>query len=175
MQQLQAGDEQAFNEIYHRYSGKLHAFFWRMLNKETTVAEDFTQQLFMKIIENKKRFDSQQKFSTWIYTLASNMVKNEYRSRERQSKRIHLIKYWQHDNSLDFLYNMDQPIREQRIQRAIDSLEKKHRQCFLLRHQQGLSIKEISKIIQRPEGTVKSRLHYALKYLSEKLKKVRYS
>ena len=59
--------------------------------------------------------------------------------------------------------------------RAIDSLDEKHRQCFLLRHQQGCSIKEISEIIQCPEGTVKSRLHYALKHLSGKLRKVRYS
>lgn len=174
MKHLQSGNEAAFNALYHRYSAKLHGFFWRMLNKDKVVAEDFTQQLFMKIIEHKGRFDSNQKFSTWAYTIASNMVKNEYRRRERQSKRVVMAKNWQRDQSLNFLKDMDADIWKNRLQKAINNLEEKHQQCFILRHQQGLSIKEISEITQCPEGTVKSRLHYALKSLSGQLKKVRH-
>ncbi len=170
MQRLQTGDELAFNALYQRYSAQLYAFFWRMLNQNKAIAEDFTQQLFMKIIEHKEKFDTKQKFSSWAYTLASNMVKNEYRSRERQSKRVVMARHWQKDNSLDFLKGMDTEIWQKRLQKAIASLEEKHRQCFVLRHQQGLSIKEISAITQCPEGTVKSRLHYALKHLSGRLK-----
>ena len=104
-----------------------------------------------------------------------NMIKNEYRSRDRQSKRVHMALHWQKDISLDFLHELDEDIRNRRLQNAIDSLDEKHRQCFLLRHQEGLSIKEVSVILQCPEGTVKSRLHYALKHLSVRLEKVRYS
>ena len=118
MQQLQAGDEQAFNALYHRYSAKLHAFFWRMLNKDTAVAEDFTQQLFMKIIEHSGRFDTKKVFSTWVYTLASNMVKNEYRNRDRQSKRVEMAQYWQDDDSLNFLQGLDEEVRNNRLQKG---------------------------------------------------------
>jgi len=174
MKRLQLGNEAAFNALYHRYSSKLYGFFWRMLNKDKVAAEDFTQQLFMKIIENKSRFDSNHKFSTWVYTIASNLVKNEYRRRERQSKRVVMAKHWQKDNSLDFIENMDAKIWSNRLQKSIENLDEKHRQCFILKHQEGLSIKDISKIIQCPEGTVKSRLHYALKHLSGQFEKVRH-
>ena len=175
MKRIAKGDELAFNVLYQRYGSKMYHFFWRMLYKNKTVAEDFTQQLFLKIIEHKERFDANQSFSTWIYTLASNMIKNEYRSKDRQLKRVEMAKHWQVDNSLDFIQEMDQAFRKNRINAAIQSLDDKHKECFILRHQQGCSIKEISEITQCPEGTVKSRLHYALKHLSVKLKKVRYS
>lgn len=173
MQELVKGNEQAFNALYQRYADKLHAYFWRMLNKDKEQAADFTQQLFLKLIEHKSSFDSNKRFKTWIYTLAANMVKNEYRSRERLSKRIPMAVHWLKDDSLSFLDNMDADIRQKRLENAIESLDKKHKECFLLRHQQGCSIKEISRILQCPEGTVKSRLHYALKVLSKRLKKVR--
>jgi len=53
----------------------------------------------------------------------------------------------------------------------IDQLDDQHRQCFVLRWQEDLSVRDISEIVGCPEGTVKSRLHYALKQVSEKVKK----
>ena len=76
---LREGKEMAFNEIYKRFSMSLYWFFIQKLDPKTSKAEDFLQDLFIKIIENAESFDSNKNFKTWIYTLAYNMCKNEYR------------------------------------------------------------------------------------------------
>ena len=85
MSRIAKGNTAAFELLYDRYSNRMHAFFRRMLGNDSELANDFLQELFMKIIEKPKAFDVERRFSTWIYTVASNMCKNEYRRRERQT------------------------------------------------------------------------------------------
>ena len=75
------GKEKAFNELYGRYSRKMLFFFHSKLFKNQEKANDFLQDLFLKIIENPQSFDSSKNFSIWIYTVANNMCKNEYRKK----------------------------------------------------------------------------------------------
>lgn len=65
--------------MYDRYSPRMYRFFFRMLWRDAGKAEDFTQEIFLKIIEKPQLFDPERNFKTWIYTLASNLCKNEYR------------------------------------------------------------------------------------------------
>ena len=170
MHALQAGKESAFNELYSRYGDKLYAYFWRALAQEKEVAEDFTQQLFLKLIEKKETYDPARKFSTWLFTLAANMVKNEYRRRSRAAKHQARMNF-SFEAEQDWLARMDDAFWQQRLDSALAELAEKHRQVFLLRYQQELTIKEISGIVGCPEGTVKSRLHYAIQYLAKQLDK----
>jgi RNA polymerase sigma-70 factor (ECF subfamily) len=169
---MQQGDEQAFNVIYERYGAKLYAYFWRMLWQDEAMSEDFTQQLFLKLIENKASYDVSRNFSTWLFTIAANMVKNEYRRKERLAKNNiktnHPLKTTDH-----WEYPLDNEFWKSILQQALQQLDEKHRHCFLLRHQEEKSIREISKIIGCPEGTVKSRLYYATKYLAKQLKSLK--
>jgi len=75
------------------------------------------------------------------------------------------------DNEMDFyLPNaLDRSLFTARLTDALEELEDIHRTCFILRYQEELSIKEISEVMDCPEGTVKSRLYYALRKLSDKL------
>ena len=82
MRRIGQGDEQAFDHLYQRYSGKMLSYFYRLLNQEEEKAQDMLQDLFMKLVEKPHLFDPSKRFSTWLYAIASNMVKNEYRSRE---------------------------------------------------------------------------------------------
>src|SRR5690606_3276565 len=85
------GKEKAFNEIYNRYSKPLFLFFYRRLYQENNKAQDFLQDLFLKLIEKAATFDSSKKFSTWIYTIAYNMCKNEYRAHaQKEAKTVRL-------------------------------------------------------------------------------------
>ncbi|MHB9142065.1 MAG: RNA polymerase sigma factor, partial [Paludibacter sp.] len=88
MSLLTKGGQSAFDELYSRYSKPLLNFFFRMLNSDREKAEDLLHDLFLKVIEKPEIFDVNKKFNTWFYTLASNMIKNEYRSRQIRSEHV---------------------------------------------------------------------------------------
>lgn len=168
------GNERAFNELYHRYHKKMYRYLCRMLNNDTERANDLLQDLFIKIIEKGDRFDTDRRFSTWIYAVAGNMCKNEYRRVERlmnnQEKMRTEIQPHADDDMNFYLPNaIDRGLFESHLSDALEELEEIHRECFVLRYQEELSIKEISEIMECPTGTVKSRLYYALKKLSTKM------
>ena len=170
MQAVSDGKEAAFDELYRRYGDRLHYYFYRMLGKDQEVANDFTQDLFMRIIEKARYFDPQQRFSSWLYAIASNMCKNEYRRREYRSK-LDITEpeaVFQREGFY-LASDADRELFSQQLQKALDYLDFKHRQCFVLRFQEELSIREISEIMSCPEGTIKSRIHYTLKKLAEQL------
>ncbi len=164
------GRERAFEELYNRYHQRMYNYFYRMLAQKTEYANDATQELFIKVFQNAYRFQTDKKCSTWLYAIASNLCKNEYR---RWSKRPILRELTQEDDrgiQEQFSEGSDQLLFQEHLQLALDSLEYKHRKCFILRFQEERSIREISEITQCPEGTIKSRIHYCLKKLAPKLK-----
>ncbi len=168
MQAIAQRNERAFAELYDRYSGRMHRFFYRMLWRDAARAEDFTQELFVRIIEKPNLYDPARPFRTWLYAVAGNMCKNEY----RRKKSTDLPPPATDDTFVagDYLpERLDRQLFESSLREAIDRLSDQHRQCFVLRYQEELSVAEIAGIIDCPEGTVKSRLHYALQRISEYL------
>ncbi len=171
MRELAAGDKRAFDELYGRYASPLLAYFMRMLWKDREKAEDFIHDLFAKIVQRPELFDTSRSFRTWVYSVANNMCKNEYKKQEVRSNT---------QNGLDESYqgkahsNVEQEVHENFFADAfaekLGALEDKHREVFSLRHLDGLSIKEIAEVTGANEGTVKSRLFYATRYLAEGLK-----
>lgn len=160
------GCEASFGELYDRYSERMHRYFYRLLGNDAHRADDFTQELFMKVVEKTALFDPERRFSTWLYTVAGNMVKNEYRRLSRQSAPPLMDDYVGEDFSEDFDYK----VFEQHLHHALGELDETQRQCFVLRYQEELSMKEIAEILDCPEGTVKSRMFYTLKKLGNKLR-----
>ena len=123
----------------------------------------------MKIIEKPKQFDPSKRFSTWIFTLANNLCKNEYRKQGNKQKVTQniiaqsSIRTYQSDQ-------IDQNKFQQDLNVALEKLPEAHRACFVLRYKEEMSVAEISKVLNCPEGTIKSRLFYATKKLSKLLK-----
>ena len=76
------GDEKAFEQIYDRYESFMVNFFYRKLWSDRTKSEDFTHDLFTKIIEKPESFDPSRSFKTWLFSVANNMCKNEYKKQE---------------------------------------------------------------------------------------------
>ncbi len=165
LQRIAQKDATAFELLYDRYSSRMFRYFYRMLWQREELANDFTQDLFLKIIEKPHLFDPKKCFSTWIYSVAANMCKNAYRSH----KPIENIDYQIISYEEDFDLQLDNALQEAQLQAAINLLDAEHRQCVVLRFFEALSIKEIAAILELPEGTVKSRIHYALKALKPKL------
>lgn len=165
MAELAKGKKQAFEVLYDRYGPRMYRYFYRMLWQDAGKAEDFTQELFVKIIDKPQAFDPSRNFSTWLYTLAANLCKNEYRRKKtdglKEGYSLVLLE--------NFSEKMDKQLFDQHLHHAIDQLSSNHRQCFILRYQEERSVAEIAEIIGCPEGTVKSRLHYALQQVSQQL------
>jgi len=168
MQQIVSGDQAAFGELYLRYKGRMYYYFYRMLGNSSEQANDFLQELFMKLIEKPESYNPKYPFTTWLYSVANNMCKNEYR---RRCVRHEYHEYDALEQKLD--YPNESTIEpEQLIEKifqTLDQLGDEHRSAFLLRYREGFSIKEVAEIFELPEGTVKSRLFYAKKLLAEKL------
>lgn len=168
MQQIVAGDQAAFGELYHRYKDRMYYYFYRMLGNSNEQANDFLQELFMKLIEKPESFNPKFSFPTWFYSVANNMCKNEFRRRV-------VRKEFQATEAL--APQLDYPAEasvepEQLMEKIFATLEEmgeEHRSAFLLRYREGFSIKDVAEILELPEGTVKSRLFYARKVLAEKL------
>lgn len=173
MQQLAQGNSQAFAVLYDRYSEKMIRYFYRMLGQDRDKAEDFTQDLFTKLIEKPQLFDTTKKFGTWIFSIACNMCKNEYRRLSVRSGTVNdeakamKAKDEGAENVVDY---MDRKSFDQLLHVELGLLDEKHRSVFIMRFQEEMSIKEISEALGISEGTVKSRLFYTLKKLNEKLK-----
>ena len=159
MRAIAQRNEQAFAELYDRYSPRMYRFFFRMLWRDAGKAEDFTQEIFLKIIEKPQLFDPARNFKTWIYTLASNLCKNEYRRPPPPEMSWEEPSLW--DDSLP--EKIDKALFDQHLRRSIGELGEAHKQCFVLRYQEELSVAEIAEIVGCPEGTVKSRLYHALR------------
>jgi len=170
---MQSGEEGAFNVLYERYGHRLYRYFYRMLGQDEALAGDCTQELFLRIIEKSEAFDPNRRFSTWAYAIAANMVKNEYRRRSRLPELQRLPDDGlPQDTATELFSRLDAGARRRLLEQAVQQLSEQQRECFLLRYQEELPIQEISQIVGCPEGTVKSRLHYALRKLNERLSRV---
>ena len=172
MRSLSGGDKRAFDELYVRYSGPLLGYFMRMLWRDREKSEDFLHDLFAKIIQKPEYFDADRSFKTWIYSIANNMCKNEYKKQEvRKGIKNGLDNhYGLSDSSVNVMSEVQEAQFRSAFERGMQLLDEKHREAFALRHIEGLSVKEIAEILNINEGTVKSRVFYAIKYLSEELK-----
>ena len=164
------GQRFAFTEIADRYQERLLNFIYRTIGDRDR-AEDLVQETFVRVYRHLHRFDPARKFSTWIYTIASNLAKNELRNRARNPLVLfHSLKRnWDADHRpLEFEDNAYRPddlfrkrrVREQ-VEAAVAQLPEHHRVVFVLRELEGKSYEEISEITGVTLGTVKSRLNRA--------------
>lgn len=170
MKLICSADTFAFNELYSRYSKRMLYYFYRMLGDCKDTAQDFLQDLFYKIIDKPHLYDSSQRFSTWIFSVAHNMCKNEYRRRTvRKSSSLNPESLASLHESSEEESNLSETIKL--IYSELSKLGESHKTAFILRYKEGFQVNEISEVLNLPEGTVKSRLFYARQYLAEKLKK----
>ena len=168
MQLIMAGDQAAFSELYLRYKSRMYYYFYRMLGNSADQANDFLQELFMKLIERPESYRPEFNFSTWLYSIANNMCKNEYRRRsirmEYQAERSPMTPFESVNES-----GIEPEQVMEKVFQTLDLFGEEHRSAFLLHYREGFSVKEVAEILDLAEGTVKSRLFYTRKLLAEKL------
>jgi RNA polymerase sigma-70 factor, ECF subfamily len=168
--QFLAGEKRAFNELVGRYHVRLLNFIYRTIGDRDR-AEDLVQETFIRVYRHLHRFDQSKKFSTWAYTIASNLAKNELRNRSRNPLVLFQMikKNWDADHRPleweDNTYRPDDLYRKRHLKetvdRAVAQLPEHHRVVFVLREMEGKTYEEISEITGVNLGTVKSRLNRA--------------
>lgn len=168
---LKKGKKKAFDEIYNRYAQKLMGYFYKMLWQDREKAEDMVHDIFLKIIQKPEQFDTSRSFRTWLFSVACNMCKNEYKKAEvRKNTKNSIDTNYQLSSSQNVLSEVQDLQFKEAYERAIKELDVKHQEVFTLRYFENLSIKEIAEIVEANEGTIKSRIFYATKQLASKLK-----
>lgn len=164
------GESRAFDELVSRYQNRLLNFVYRTTGDRER-AEDLVQEVFVRVYRHINRFDRSRKFSTWIYTIASNLAKNELRNRSRNPLVLFqtIRRNWEDDDRpLQFEDPASRPddlyrkrhLREV-VEDAVEKLPPHHRNVFVLRELEGKSYEEIAEITSCNLGTVKSRLNRA--------------
>lgn len=164
---VRKGDMVAFNELVNRYKDRLMNVIGRMpLNREET--EDIIQDTFLRVYQHRDAFDFKHCFSTWIYTIALNLARNELRKKKKykffdifdlQNKEVEVAVEAKVPSNLG-----------PALQEAVSSLPEKYKTAFLLRDIDEMPYEEIARALSVPLGTVKSRVNRARSILRDKLK-----
>ena len=158
---LREGDLESLGELYERYNRLVFRTALAIIRDERA-AEDILQETFLRVYTYADRIDETMPLGPWLYRVTVNLA---YSWTNR-------FKRWWHSlqDTLDRLAQSGQCQPEavaeehewqQVLRRAIDALSPRHRVVIILYYLEGLSLKEIAQVMGVPEGTVKSRLHYA--------------
>ena len=162
-------DHAAFTELYNRWAGRIRYFFLKLYNYDSDAADDRTQDTFLKVLENAAKYDAQQRFSPWLYAIAYNLYKNDMRRRQldvdfRESAAwVPISEMPLADRKLEINSSAEL------VKKYLDLLDPDVKTLFILRHAEEMTVPEIARVTSCPEGTVKSRLFYAMKKIAEHL------
>jgi RNA polymerase sigma-70 factor, ECF subfamily len=177
---VKAGDEPSLSALVERYRRPLYGYLHRMLG-DAAEAEDVFQETFLRVVKHLPRFEEGRRVKPWIYAIASNLVKNVYRSRKYREKA-----------SIDQEAEGGEPLsrslaalsqaaphevvsaseRAEAVRDAVAKLSPASRDALVLFYFQALSYEEIARALEVPLGTVKSRIHNALAKLAGLLRQV---
>lgn len=166
MLQFQAGTVEAFDILMSRYRDPLTNYIYRFLG-DLKECEDLLQETFLRVYRNRHSYRRIAKFSTWLYTIAGNLARSEYRKRKR--RRLFSIQSVNRDAEEyeveipDETFSPDRhtesTIQDHYIQEALNQIPEEFREVVILRDVQQLAYEEIALITGLPMGTVKSRIN----------------
>lgn len=171
------GDQRAFGELVDLYKDKIYHLAYRMLNNRHE-AEDIVQETFLRVYLHLDRFDTAQKFSTWIYRIGTNLCIDRLRKRKPSysldaelttsegADGYAMIASDGHTPESELLLSETQ----ETVRQAIQQLPDKYKPVVILRYMQDLSLQEIGDVLGLPVTTVKTRVHRGREFLRNKIK-----
>lgn len=140
--------------------------YWLFVSKS-----DLMQDTFMRAWANRQRWKAGKEFLPWLFTIAFNICKNEYRHNGYMGDyEQHILHTQGEDYTDDAELEIDAGIFDKALQSVLDTMPPEMRTLFSLRFEEELTVPQISDIMDVPQGTVKSRLHSLTRILKEKLK-----
>ena len=178
------GREPAYRELIRRYERPVFSLVFRMV-RDRELAEDLTQETFVKALNAVESYRPEFKFSSWIFKIANNAAIDHLRRRELQTLSLEgspnaLTPEAIEATALQLRDRLETPLEELearelggQIEVAIARLRPEYRSCILLRHVEGRAYEEIAEMLDLPLGTVKTYIHRARNELRASLAHLR--
>jgi len=176
MERLATGHDAALNDLMERHAGPLYQFLFRMLNHEED-ANDFAQETFARVYRYRERYDGG-KFTTWLYTIASNLARSEYRRRGRHPNVSLNAQSADEGKTIgDTLQaggggpseQAESAERERAVRQAVDGLPMELREAVVLCEWEEMSVADAAAVLNSTKKAVESRLYRARQKLREQL------
>jgi len=179
VRRFKSGDKNSFRRLVEKYQSKIYSIVLASV-RDKNDTDDLCQEIFIKVYRGLSQFKGKSKFFTWLYRITINTCISAQNARKRKPETIPLsYPVDEKENPLSTKLSQDTVKRpmevlknkelEVKIKLAIDSLSDRLKEVFILREVEDLSYKELSKILQCSEGTIKSRLFRAREKLKKKL------
>jgi len=174
MAEFQNGNTRAFERLFTRHKKPMFSFLMRQVGRPS-LAEDLFQEVFLRVIKAAQTYRPDAKFTTWLYTIARNLVIDQTRRAKARPA--------DHSSNAESEPWDDRPGAggtapdhrllgdelQAELQGAIDTLLPEQREVFLMREFLNLRFAEVAEIVGASENTVKSRMRYALEHLRQAL------
>ncbi len=170
---LAGGQDAALNDLMERHAGKLFHYLFRSLQNEED-ASDLAQETFVRVFQNRAKFDQTQKFTTWLYAIASNLVRDRYRWRSRHPQTSIESENEQAESGLKNGVAAHEPApdeslqaheRAEAVRKAVAALPEELRQPLILAVYQDLPQAEIAAILKCSVKAVETRIYRARQQL----------
>ena len=184
VERASAGSEVAYRELVRRYQRPVFSLVYRMV-RDRELAEDLTQETFVKVLNAIDRYRPEYKFSSWIFKIANNAAIDHLRRRELDTlsldggpdamtpDRVQATSLQLSDGAESQLDELEARELGTQIERAIGALRPEYRSCIIMRHVEGRAYDEIAEVLDLPLGTVKTYIHRARAELRESLGSLR--
>lgn len=178
MERCAMGSEAGFRVLVQRYRTRIMNLVCRFINDRDR-AEEISQEVFLRVFRNRERYRKTGKFSTWIFTIAVNLTKNEIRSRVRHRGTFSLDALEEESGGQGVSFPDLKPLPDEdlnaaeigrKVAEALGKIPARYREAVVLRDIEGLSYEEVGHILRIPGGTVRSRINRARLMLKERLR-----
>ncbi|MBM4128999.1 MAG: sigma-70 family RNA polymerase sigma factor [Nitrospira sp.] len=162
LERFKRGEKEAFTELIIRHQKSIYSLAYRLIGDERE-AGDITQKVFVNAFSGISKFQRRSEFKTWLFRITVNLCKNYFRSNpEKREVQIDDLSFSQPETPLTLLLKEEQ---RERLKLMLDRLPEKQKITLVLRIYQELSYKEIARIVNSAEGTVKANIFHALNRL----------
>lgn len=169
VQEVLAGDKQAYAHLINKYKNPLYATILRM-TKNPHDAQDLVQEAFIKVYEQLGKYDETGSFASWMYRVAINHCMDEFRKKRYQMKQVEIEEGSMiSGDTPELIFFKNEESRQ--LERLVATLPEDERIIILLRYVNELSYQEISELMETSLTTVRNKLHRAKKKMRETVKR----
>lgn len=166
MQLIKSGDIDKLAILYERYKKPLFSYFFRLSgNRERS--EDMVQTVFYRILKSYKQFKAKSKFTTWMFSIAHNVLVDSFKKRENKNLLSDMTDFENREVAGDVVDEIEKKEQVKLLKMAMKRLSLEKREPLILSRYEGLKYKEIAKIMNISESAVKVRVFRAIEELRQ--------
>lgn len=165
---LAQGDKDAFDQLYYTYVGKVYNFYLKISFGNDSLAEDLTQELFIKVWQKREEMDTEKNFEAWLFVCARNLFLNAMRRRGQDIAYSSWVgkMFREKENDSGTMDEIDYRFAEQKMAEIVGKMPPQRRKAFVLARVYGLSAAEVAEQMGISERTVENHIYQARKFIS---------